>query len=178
MSNRESSISLTIRRARLADAPLLCAAERETARIPGRLMSQPAELQEEAFARKIGELESAGSYLVAESEGRVVGHALLDVAGPFAALAHVRTLTIVVHPGHTGRGIGRALLEALLAWARTHAEVERVELRVRETNSAAIRLYEQCGFAEESRFRRRVRLPDGRMIDDIGMTWFRSEAHA
>jgi len=46
---------------------------------------------------------------------------------------------------------------------------------VRETNAAAIHLYETCGFAEESRFRRRVKLPDGRLIDDIGMVWFRSQ---
>jgi putative acetyltransferase len=82
----------------------------------------------------------------------------------------------VVHPGHTGQGVGRALLQALLDWARAHAQVERVELRVRATNTQAIALYKKCGFAEESRFRRRIQLPDGSLIDDIGMTWFRSPA--
>jgi RimJ/RimL family protein N-acetyltransferase len=173
-----SNAALTIRPARVADAARLCAAEQETARTPGRLMAQPHELHADAFARKIAELESVGCYLVAEHAGSMVGHAFLDAAGPFAALAHVRTLTIVVHTGHTGQGVGRALLQALLAWVRARSDVERIELRVRETNATAIRLYERCGFIEESRFRRRVKLPDGSLIDDIGMTWFRPGAQA
>jgi putative acetyltransferase len=170
-----SNAKVIIRTARVADAALLCAAERETARVPGQLVSQAQELDEAAFARKIEHLAEAGSYLVAECDGVVVGHALLDCAGSQAALAHVRTLTIVVHPGYTGQGTGRALMSALLDWVRANTQVERVELRVRETNAAAIHLYKKCGFTEESRFRRRLKLPDGKYLDDIGMTWFASE---
>ena len=170
-----NNASVTIRTARVTDAPLLCAAERETARIPGHLVSQPQELDVEAFARKIEELSAAGSYLVAERGGAVVGHALLDVAGPQAALAHVRTLTIVVHPPYTGQGVGKALMCALLDWTHANRQVERVELRVRETNVTAIHLYKKYGFAEESRFRRRLKQPDGKYLDDIGMTFFARE---
>ncbi|MBS0556483.1 MAG: GNAT family N-acetyltransferase [Proteobacteria bacterium] len=167
---------LAIRAARVADAPILCAAERETARVPGRLVSLPDELCEDAFARRIEELASAGSYLVAERDGAIVGHALLERAGPQAALAHVRSLTIVVHPGHTGQGIGTALMRALLDWARANRHVERIELRVRETNAAAIHLYGKCGFTEETRFRHRLKLADGRYLDDIGMACFPRES--
>ena len=153
----------------------MCAAERETARVPGRLVSRPHELREAAFAQKIAALAD-GSYLVAERDGVVVGHALLDRAGPLAALAHVRSLTIVVHPAYTGQGIGTALLHALQDWVRANPAVHRVELRVRATNAAAIHVYTKCGFAEESRFRKRIRLPDGKCIDDIGMTWFVEQA--
>ncbi|MHB8448062.1 MAG: GNAT family N-acetyltransferase [Rudaea sp.] len=170
-----NNASVTIRTARVSDAPLLCAAERETARVPGHLVSQPQELDVEAFTRKIEELSAAGSYLVAERGGAVVGHALLDFAGPQAALAHVRTLTIVVHPPYTGQGVGKVLMRFLLEWAHANRQVERVELRVRETNAVAIRLYKKCGFTEESRFRRRLQLADGTYLDDIGMTWFASE---
>jgi len=170
----ESSSSLRIRRAREADAAVLCAAERETARIPGRLVSQPQELHEAAFVCKIGELAEAGSYLVAERDGSIVAHGLLEPASPLAGVAHVRSLTVVVHPGHTGRGIGTVLLRALLDWARATVSVERIELRVRAGNEAAIHLYKKCGFSEESRFRKRIKLADGNCLDDIGMTWFRS----
>ena len=118
--------TLRVRPARVADAPLLCAAERDTARVPGHLVSRPDELSEEGFARKIAELAAAGSYLVAERDGAVVGHALLDCAGSQAALAHVRTLTIVVHPSYTGQGVGAAGIEAVLDWARADPEVERI----------------------------------------------------
>lgn len=165
-----------IRSARVSDAAQLCAAERETASIPGHLVSQPHELHEDAFAHKIAEHAGIGSYIVAERDGMVVGHALLDCAGPQAALAHVRTLTIVIHPGHTGQGIGTVLMTALLDWARANPDVERVELRVRETNAAAIHLYKKCGFTEESRFRRRLKLADGKYLDDIGMTLFATGA--
>jgi len=104
----------------------------------------------------------------------IVGHALLEPAGPQAALAHVRTTTIVVHPPYVGQGVGTALMQALLDWARANRQVERVELRVRATNTVAIHLYKKCGFAEESRFRNRIKFPDGSCIDDIGMTWFRT----
>ena len=170
-----NNASVTIRTARVADAPLLCAAERETARVLGHLVSQPQELDVEAFTRKIEELSAAGSYLVAERGVVVVGHALLDFAGPQAALAHVRSLTIVVHPPYTGQGVGNALIRALLKWTHANRQVERVELRVRETNVTAIHLYKKYGFAEESRFRRRLKQPDGKYLDDIGMTFFARE---
>lgn len=169
--NDATRSELRIRNARLDDASILYAAECETARVPGRLVSQPHELRESAFAQKIAELTD-GSYLVAERRGVIVGHALLDRAGPLAALAHVRSLNIVVHPTYTRQGIGTALLHALLDWVHANPSVLRVELRVRATNAAAIGLYTKCGFAEESRFRKRIRLADGSCIDDIGMAWF------
>jgi putative acetyltransferase len=167
--------NVVIRPARVEDAPTLCAAERETARTAGRLASRPHELHEKEFARKISDLSGQGSYLVAWRDGAVVGHALLDCVAPLEALAHVRSLTIVVHPGHTGQGIGTALLHALLEWVRGNPNIVRVELRVREGNAAAMRLYRKCGFTEECRFRRRIRLPDATLIDDIGMAWFKQE---
>jgi len=156
---------------------VLCAAERETTQVPGRLASRPHELHEAAFAQKIADLAAAGSYLVAERNGVAVGHAFLDLAGPYESLAHVRTLTIVVHPPYTGQGVGTALMRALLDWARASDSVQRVELRVRAGNDAAVHLYKKCGFAEEGRFRQRIGLPDGSLIDDIGMTWFKPAKH-
>jgi ribosomal protein S18 acetylase RimI-like enzyme len=43
-----------------------------------------------------------------------------------------------------GRGVGQALIEALLAVAT--GEVEQVNLAVAENNIAARKLYEHCGF--------------------------------
>ena len=39
----------------------------------------------------------------------------------------------------------------------------------REGNIDAIRLYERLGFVMEGRFVQRVRMPDGRLEDDIAM---------
>ena len=164
---------MEIRRAKISDAKTLRDAEASTAETPGLLVSRPDELEVAAFERTIRELDASGLYLVAELDGEIVGHAFLEPM-KLAAVAHVFHLTMVIHPGYRGRGIGRRLLEELLRRAEDVQQVEKVELRVRATNEAAIRLYECAGFSEEGRFRHRVKLPDGTLVDDIGMAWFPS----
>jgi RimJ/RimL family protein N-acetyltransferase len=167
---------VTVRHAQVEDAQVLCAAEREISRTPGFLVSQPDELSPEAFASLIAALANgSGCYLVAENEGRIVGHAFLKPMD-LRAVCHVFRLTIVVHPGYSGRGIGTTIMSALAQWARCAPAVQKVELIVRSTNDSARRLYEKFGFVEEGRFRNRIRLTDGRYIDDITMAWFPKQA--
>jgi RimJ/RimL family protein N-acetyltransferase len=54
--------------------------------------------------------------------------------------------------------------------------VHKIELLVRSTNTRARRLYERLGFGEEGIFRDRVRLSDGRFVDDVAMAWFSGAA--
>lgn len=162
---------MRIRKATSNDAKSLVAAEQQTAETPGLLVSRPRELTLDAFEQKLAELDTAGRYVVAEEEGQVVGHALLDPM-PLEAIAHVVRLTIVVHPGFLGQGIGAMLMHDLLDWAQLTANVQKIELLVRATNARAIHLYSKLGFVEEGRFKNRIRLPDGSFIDDIAMAWF------
>lgn len=60
---------------------------------------------------------------------------------------------LVVAPTFRGRGIGRALLTALLAAARSLG-YRRVEIGAEADNKAALSLYRQMGFVD----RRTVRL--------------------
>lgn len=166
-----------IRTATPADAPILCEAERETARTPGLLVSRPAELKPEAFAAKIAALNRDGLYLVAERDGALIGHALLEPLG-LEALAHVLSLTIVVHPGYLGQGVGQALMSRLLDWAQARVGLLKIELRVRETNERARRLYERFGFVVEGVLHKRIRLPDGQLIGDVTMAWFAQDTGA
>jgi L-amino acid N-acyltransferase YncA len=101
---------LTIRTALSVDAATLWDAERRTALTPGLLASRPGEIPVERFEEKIADLAVRGRYVVAELEGRPVGHALLEPLGHLASISHVYSLTIVVHPGRLGQGIGTALL--------------------------------------------------------------------
>jgi putative acetyltransferase len=161
-----------IRIADIGDAPILCHAERAIARTPGRLISKPEELVELAFEKKIEFLKRAGRYLVAEIDSKVVGHALLEPMAPLKALKHVFTLTVVVHEGYAGQRVGSKLMHSLLEWAHASPLVEKVELRVRESNHPALQLYRKFGFSEEGRFERRIRLDDGSYLADISMAWF------
>jgi ribosomal protein S18 acetylase RimI-like enzyme len=171
MNDAAVASRVSIRPARESDASVLCAAEREIARTPGRLVSLPDELIETNFATKIREKTGTDTYLVAERDGGVVGHAFLETPSPQRRLAHVRYLNLVVHAPYAGQGVGTSLLRALLAATKKNG-IERIELRVRATNQSAINLYTKCGFAHEFTSRRRIKLEDGTYLDDISMVWF------
>jgi RimJ/RimL family protein N-acetyltransferase len=165
-----AGVFVRIRRARPDDAATLAKAEQTLARTPGRLVSRPHELKAENFRRSIEELRTAGLYVVAEEGGLVVGHALL-VPMPLEAIAHVFRLTIMVHEGHQGRGVGTALMKHLMDWARRDPRCLKIELGVRSVNTRAIRLYKKLGFKLEGRLKKRLRMPDGTFIDDLLMGW-------
>jgi ribosomal protein S18 acetylase RimI-like enzyme len=168
---------MIIRSAQPDDAPSVAATERAAAAAPGFLVGLPGEIPVEAYATKIADLMAKGRYVVADEGGVLLGHGFLDPM-KMAANAHVFRLTLVVHPGQWGQGVGRALLGDLLRWAGTDSRVHKVELLVRATNQRAIRLYQAAGFREEGRLRERVRMPDGSYVDDLTMAWFRDTAAA
>jgi putative acetyltransferase len=85
--------------------------------------------------------------LVAELEGKVVGSASLQIGN--GKRRYTGGIGIMVHDEHVGRGIGRALMEALLDRADHHLGLKRVELDVIVDNAAAIHLYESLGFERE-----------------------------
>lgn len=81
-------------------------------------------------------------YIAAREDGELIGYAGISRLGripPFEYEVH----TIGVDPAHQGRGIGRRLLDELLAFATRGP----VFLEVRTDNEAAIKLYESVGFA-------------------------------
>jgi putative acetyltransferase len=162
--------ALSIRRARQEDAALLAAAERAIAKVPGQLVSRPDELHDDAFRAMIVLLNDRGrgNYLVAEDVGAVIGHAFLEPL-PLAVTAHVVRLTLAVHEGHQGMGVGKALMNGLLGWARSAPHVEKVELQVRSSNERAIALYRSLGFVEEGRKTKRLKIGPGHYIDDVYM---------
>jgi RimJ/RimL family protein N-acetyltransferase len=105
---------------------------------------------------------------VAEDEGTIVGR--LSVArDPHRASHHVADLGLMVAAGHRRRGIGRALLEQAVEWARD-AGIRKLELHVFPWNEPAIRLYEQFGYEREG-FRREHYRRDDEYVDAILMAY-------
>ena len=101
-----------------------------------------------------GTREAGGIIFVATSNERIVG--LLNFHRDKRPQAsHGGQLGMSVAGDHRRQGVGRALLEALIAWARSNA-VTRIELEVFEFNVPAIRLYEQMGFQIEGRRQKSV----------------------
>jgi ribosomal-protein-alanine N-acetyltransferase len=85
------------------------------------------------------------TYLVAESEGEVVGHAVTSAAGDIAELQR-----IAVDERHRRHGVATALLSGVVAAAST-TEADRLLLEVREDNQGAIAFYADRGFVEIDR---------------------------
>ena len=68
---------------------------------------------------------------------------------------------------HRRRGIGRALLDAAVEWAR-ESGVQKLELHVFPHNEPAIQLYESYGFEREG-YRRAHYRRAGEYVDAIVM---------
>jgi len=172
-NQRVSRPDLTLRSARVPDAPILAQAERAITATPGQLVSLPSEIQDERFAQTIAALADAdnGRYLVALVGEQIVGHGLLNPL-PLAALRHVVHLTLVAHMGWQGQGVGSALLVALIDWARAAPAVEKIELHVRSSNTRAQALYRKNGFEEMGRWQRRVKIGPNEYLDDVAMELF------
>ena len=81
--------------------------------------------------------------------------------------AHAYVLGMGLLPPFRGRGVGTRLMTTVLAAAR-RAGLHRVELTVRESNTAAIALYRTMGFEVEGCFRDAVRV-DGAYENVLGM---------
>lgn len=73
---------------------------------------------------------------------------------------HWGSLAVSVLAPWRRRGVARALLGALLGWAKGVDGLRRLSLEVFETNAPAIRLYESAGFAVDGRKRDGARVGD------------------
>ena len=95
---------------------------------------------------------------VAEDDGAIVGR--LSVGrDQHPSSRHVADLGLMVAASHRRRGIGRALLETAVDWARASG-VRKLELHVFPWNEAAIALYENFGFVQEGYRRAHYRRGD------------------
>lgn len=80
-----------------------------------------------------------------DAQGAVVGTAKMGPNRPGRG-AHVATASFMVDPARHGQGIGRALGEHVLVWAREQGYRSMQFNAVVETNTAAVRLWRSLGF--------------------------------
>ena len=159
----------TIRKAEPADAPALVELGTEVGNEPeGWLITANgwrSAGDERRYLRALRRYPHAAVY-VAEDEGRIVGR--LSIArDQHPASYHVADLGLMVAVTHRRRGIGRALLDAAVEWAR-ESGVQKLELHVFPHNEPAIRLYERYGFEREG-YRRAHYRRAGEYVDAIVM---------
>lgn len=83
--------------------------------------------------------------VVLEEEGVILGSAKMGPNRPGRG-AHVGTASFMVSPAARGRGVGRRLAEYVVAWHRDQGFAGIQFNAVVETNTAAVRLWQDLGF--------------------------------
>lgn len=162
----------------IADAPMLHLCNRAvvaagvgTTRSPSDLDKTAEEILAETRLWVDGPRTGpAGCMVAAEVEGVVVGAGVIHRPAQ-SRLHHTAHVGIGIRPEAQGRGLGRAIMEELLWWAREGEGrgVRRVDLFVFADNHRAVQLYESLGFVHEGRRRSMIRYEDGREVDDLVM---------
>jgi GNAT superfamily N-acetyltransferase len=119
-------------------------------------------------------------HFTAMAEGRtrlLVGY---DTEGAVAATAYLTRnthrlmthwiwlYTVMVHPGHQGKGYGRALMAAAADAARTMPGIEAIRLTCRG-GTGADAFYAACGYKEVGRVPGAIRVAPGDDRDDVIM---------
>jgi GNAT superfamily N-acetyltransferase len=117
----------------LADAPSAFASTWEDER------AAPESMWRERAERAATGLQ--GTQVVAELDGVLCATA----TGYVDADGQAWLVAMWVAPEARGRGLGRVLVQRVAEWARERGDAA-LRLWVTETNPAAVRLYESCGF--------------------------------
>jgi L-amino acid N-acyltransferase YncA len=107
-------------------------------------------------------------FLVAERDGAVRGYAYASPWRPRPAYRHTVEDTVYVSPGYTGRGLGRALLGALLAGCEQAGARQVIAVIADTGDDASAQLHRRLGFEPAGRLRQ-VGRKHGRWIDTVLM---------
>ncbi|MEU1308920.1 GNAT family N-acetyltransferase [Streptomyces cinnamoneus] len=106
-------------------------------------------------------LAAPGRTVVAVGEdGTVLGSAKMN-PNQAGGGAHIASASFMVAPGHAGRGIGRALGEHVIEWARAEGYRGIQFNAVVEANTRAVHLWKSLGFEVVGTVPEGFRLPDG-----------------
>ncbi|MFG2052475.1 GNAT family N-acetyltransferase [Micromonospora sp. NPDC048930] len=100
----------------------------------------PAEVRHDVWVER-----PPGRTVVAEVDGRILGTAKMGPNRPGPG-SHVATASYLVAGAARGRGVGRALVEHTLDWARRQGYAAMQFNAVVETNPA-VELYRRLGFS-------------------------------
>jgi RimJ/RimL family protein N-acetyltransferase len=103
-----------------------------------------------------------GSF-VAEAEDEIIGSLHVE-----ASRFGFGEVGMAVARPWRGRGVGAALLEAAIGWAREQG-LHKLSLSVFPHNTAAIALYRKFGFVEEGRRVKQFRRASGELWDSLEM---------
>jgi len=118
--------------------------------------------------RRLAVVEQGLPWLVAEDAGRVVGYAYAAPFRPRAAYRYTVEDSIYVAPEAVGRGLGRALLSAVLEACEAMGVRQVVAVIGDSQNAASVGLHRALGF-ESAGVGKSVGFKHGRWVDIVWM---------
>jgi L-phenylalanine/L-methionine N-acetyltransferase len=166
-------VSFRVRHAQPSDAEQLTRlADAVSAEPEGWLISVAGEWRsagdERRFLKALRRYPHAAVFVAESDDGVLIGR--LSVGrDPHPASTHVADVGLMVAIGARRQGVGTALLQAAVDWAR-ETEVRKLELHVFPWNEAAIALYDRFGFEREG-YRKQHYRRGGAYVDAILMAY-------
>lgn len=161
---------INIRRAELRDAEAMQALFAWPGAQAGTLqMPLPSA---DMWRKRLADFPAGDYLLVAEVDGIVVGNAGLHAAGASPRRRHAGSIGMAVRDDWQGRGVGSALLAAIVDLADNWFNYARLELTVYVDNAAGLALYRKFGFEVEGTLRQYA-LRNGEFVDAYTMARLR-----
>ena len=140
--------------------------------IPGGLIRQPYEITDEYIENVITAGTSHGLMLVAKEGEEVIGEIHAYTPQLFAFQHLLTDLTIVVHPDHQGKHVGRKLFERFLEIVENdYPHILRVKLYVRKHNTRNVQFYKSLGFETEGVHERKIYTGPAQFETPQQMVW-------
>lgn len=161
------AIDCIIREAIPNDAEQILDLLNETATQTGYMTQGPegVGISVEEEAKQLAEIYDSlnNSIFVAIVDDRIIGIASIHGSDK-PKIEHIGEVGIVIDKAYWGFGLGRMMMEELLAWADESPVLSRLELKVQERNTRARHLYEMLGFNLEAIMERGVK-DDGQLLN-------------
>ncbi|MFA6043530.1 MAG: N-acetyltransferase [Phycisphaerales bacterium] len=166
-----------VRSARPADAARVLSAAREVFATTTHTLTQLDEFtltedQERSHLETMLAAPDSAFFIALQEDdpdGPVLGMADVKRPRPRRKLRHSLELGMSVISPWRGRGVGTALMDACVTWARIRSEIELITLAVYADNAAGLALYRRFGFVQYALLPGGLKHDDGSRWDQVFM---------
>lgn len=165
---QENAAPIVIRNCEEKDVPTVTAIYRHhVLTSPATFELEPPDAEE--MLRRYRSIVSGGFiYLVAERDAEIVGYAYVSTYRARPAYRFTVENSVYVRPGNERRGVGRMLLQALLAECEKKPFRQVIAVIGDSANAASIELHRALGFRMVGNFKS-VGFKFGRWLDSVLM---------
>jgi L-amino acid N-acyltransferase YncA len=115
-------------------------------------------------------LEVSGNYptvSIIDKEDSIAGFGMMRSHNPFSSFSHTAEITCFIHQDHTGKGLGKILLQYLENEGRAGG-ITNILANISSLNPGSIEFHKKNGFIECGCFKN-VGVKNGRKFDTIWM---------